>query len=217
MSYEPVRFISVSAIFGGLGTALVYLGITGAGDAGEPAAMPFELPMSRSGVSLPEPLPAVPALPVAAPLVTAPLPVEPQWPATLTYQQAKTNPDYYLAWLQAKNPTIRFKAIRAVVTGYCPCTICCGSGAHGVTRTGVRTSIEPYGIAAPEALVGRAVHIPGYLFESEPAKVWKTDDTGGALNEAWSRRIHHFDVRFINHEWARRWWGRREMTVYISR
>lgn len=137
------------------------------------------------------------------------------WPDSLTYHEAETNPTYYLTWLQAKNPGVEFVAIKALVTGYCPCKICCGSKANGTTRTGARTKEVPYGVASPEALVRRQVHVPGYLFEREPARVWKIDDTGSALNENWENKIYHFDVRFASHDWAKRWWGKREMTVYL--
>lgn len=137
------------------------------------------------------------------------------WPDSLTYHEAEKNPAYYLAWLQAKNPGVDFLPTKAIVTGYCPCKECCGSKANGTTRTGTRTRDVPYGVASPEALVHRSVHIPGYLFESEPARVWKVDDTGSALNDDWDKKIYHFDVRFTSHDWAKRWWGRREMTVYL--
>jgi hypothetical protein len=174
---------------------------------------------------LPAPLPAVfypirASAPVLLPVVLlqAQEPAaEPGWPLTLTYHEAVTDPAYYKAWLEAKNPGKHFRAVHAIVTGYCPCPICCGAGAHGVTFTGVHTSREPYGIAAPDALVNHDIHIPGYMFESDPGKFWKADDTGGALNSSWSNsHVYHFDVRFMSHDWAQRWWGYRTMTVYIS-
>lgn len=219
MRYEPVSFkrvfLYVTTMIMSICFALMlYVGVSGVG-ANETVAptLPYVPPTPSEDQILytfAEPA-TLPLLPEQTPAL------EPVWPSSLTYHEAKTNPDYYLAWLQAKNPGVTFKAVKAVVTGYCPCSICCGSGAHGVTRTGVHTSIEPYGIAAPEALVRRLVHIPGYMFESEPGKVWKTDDTGSALNDDWSQHVYHFDVRFTSHDWAKHWWGRREMTVYIAK
>lgn len=142
--------------------------------------------------------------------------VRPPWPLSLSYHEAVADPAYYASWLAAKNPGVHFRAIHATVTGYCPCPICCGLHARGITYTGVRTAIEPYGIAAPEFLVRHAVHVPGYMFESEPGKFWKADDTGGALNSDWENHVYHFDVRFMSHDWAMRWWGLRHMTIYIA-
>jgi hypothetical protein len=162
-----------------------------------------------------KPLIAVPAIPIASEPEDPAGDMPALWPDSLTFHEAESDPAFYLAWLQAKNPGIDFVPVKAIVTGYCPCRLCCGSKANGTTRTGVRTNVTPYGVASPEALVRRSIHIPGYLFESEPAKVWKIDDTGRALNEDWDKKIYHFDVRFTSHDWAKRWWGRREMTVYL--
>ena len=121
-----------------------------------------------------------------------------------------------LAQLQAANPGVHFHAITAVVTAYTPCAACCGAGAKGITSTGVDTRTTPHGIAGPTCMVGSLVHIPGYLVKSNPGKFWKVDDTGGALNTDWNKRqIYHFDVRFVNYEWAKKW-GRREITVYVA-
>lgn len=172
MTYVPVSFkrvfLYVTTTIVSISFALMfYVVVTGVG-AIETSSVP-----ARSFVP---PTPSqdqiLNAFAAAVPITLLPpdqlLAAEPAWPSSLTYHEAKTNPDYYLAWLQAKNPGVTFRAVRAVVTGYCPCSICCGSGAHGVTRTGVRTDSEPYGVAAPEALVRGLVHIPGYMFESEP-------------------------------------------------
>jgi hypothetical protein len=177
------------------------------------APRPLPDPVSYPVLDQPQIMPQI--MPQLLPIELRPA-LEPGWPLTLTYHEAKADPAYYLAWLQAKNPGKRFKALLATVTGYCPCPICCGAGAHGVTRTGVHTSVEPYGIAGPEALLRRGVHIPGYMFETEPGKVWKTDDTGSALNDDWDKHVYHFDVRFQSHYWARNWWGFRTMVVYLT-
>ncbi len=218
VSFKRV-FLYASMMFMGIGAALVlYLGMTEAGNAiGEASYSSAAYDVQPAPAApVQEPVyPPPPATFASLPVLLPPEVQEPIWPQSLTFHEARENPSYYRAWLEAKNPGIHFQAIHAVVTGYCPCPLCCGSGAHGVTRTGVHTSAEPYGIAGPEALLRRGVHIPGYLFESAPAKVWKTDDTGGALNDDWADHVYHFDVRFTSHDWAKRWWGRREMTVYL--
>lgn len=212
MSRTPVNFKRVfgfaSAMITGLCAALMlYVGVASAGNAETPNwTGPVLEPMT------PEALMLVPALQERAVLLA---PVETPMPVRLTYADAEMDSARYLAWLRVENPGVKFKRVTAVVTAYCPCTICCGADAHGVTSTGVRTNAKPYGIASPNHLVGRGVHIPGYRFESEPGRIWKIDDTGGALNTSWKTGLYHFDVRFINHDYARTWWGSRYMTVYL--
>jgi hypothetical protein len=241
VSFKRV-FILASTMFVAIGGVLMlYVDATGSGEGDEPESRALALPMLPLPVvrepTYPTPAGLVPALLASASfpvLVSAPTPPallpielrpaqrpqesqEPLWPLTLSYHEATVDPAYYRAWLEAKNPGVHFRAVKAIVTGYCPCPICCGAHARGITFTGVRTSIEPYGVAAPEALVRHSIHVPGYLFESEPGKFWKADDTGGALNQDWtSQHTYHFDVRFMSHDWAMRWWGLRKMTVYIS-
>jgi hypothetical protein len=227
ISFKRV-FIYASTMFVAIGSALMlYMNTDGSGmsDESESIVAAAERPLEPVYLRPPEPLHAVfYPTPASAPILLPAVLLEPQepiaeslWPLTMSYHEAVANPAYYRAWLEAKNPGKHFRAIHAIVTGYCPCPICCGSHAHGITYTGVRTSIEPYGIAAPEALVRHAIHVPGYLFESEPGKFWKADDTGGALNTDWNdQHTYHFDVRFMSHDWAMRWWGYRTMTVYIS-
>ena len=227
ISFKRV-FVLASTMFVAVGgVLLLYLDAAGSGVGDEPDSrpMPLRLVQEPAYPTPPAPLPDPISFPVliSPPQAAALLPIElrpatePLWPLTLTYHEAVADPAYYKAWLEAKNPGVHFRAIHATVTGYCPCPICCGAHARGITYTGVRTSIEPYGIAAPEALVRRSIHVPGYLFESEPGKFWKADDTGGALNQDWNdQHVYHFDVRFMSHDWAMRWWGMRRMTVYIS-
>jgi 3D (Asp-Asp-Asp) domain-containing protein len=234
--FKRVFVLSSTMLLAIGGALMLYLDAAGAvmGDDSRPtlavdrAAMrPLEPQNPRLSAPVPELLPAVfyysaskapmqPQLLPVALLQPLELPV-PSWPITLSYHEAVADPAYYKTWLEARNPGVRFRAVHAIVTGYCPCPICCGAGAHGITYTGVHTSREPYGIAAPEALVNHEIHVPGYMFESEPGKFWKADDTGGAVNRSWSEsHVYHFDVRFMSHDWAQRWWGYRTMTVYIS-
>ena len=233
---DPVNFkrvfVIASTMLAAMSSVLVlYLDTTSSSMGDEPDAASEVLRQGAEPAypTRPEPPPAISSYPVLEGPLTPPslLPIELRpatepiretlWPLHLSYQEAKIDPGYYRTWLEAKNPGKHFRAVHAIVTGYCPCPICCGAGAHGITYTGVHTSREPYGIAAPEALINHEIHIPGYMFESEPGKFWKADDTGGAINDSWSNsHVYHFDVRFMSHYWAQRWWGYRTMTVYIS-
>jgi hypothetical protein len=227
ISYKRV-FVLASTMFVAIGSVLMlYLDVDGRGMGDESGSIvalaerPLELTNPRPRESRPA---VFYPIPLSTPTLLPAVLLEPQepaqellWPLTLSYHEAVADPAYYKAWLEARNPGKHFRAVHAIVTGYCPCPICCGAGAHGITYTGVHTSREPYGIAAPEALVNHEIHVPGYMFESEPGKFWKADDTGGALNQSWSdSHVYHFDVRFMSHDWAQRWWGYRTMTVYIS-
>jgi hypothetical protein len=229
----PISFkrvlVLASTMFVAIGSILMlYLDtdVCGMGDESGSIVAMAERPLELSFPKPRDPVLAVsystiPSAPMLLPavLLEAQEPAhEPLWPLTLSYHEAVADPAYYKAWLEVKNPGKHFQAVHAIVTGYCPCPICCGAGAHGITYTGVHTSREPYGIAAPEALVNHEIHVPGYMFESEPGKFWKADDTGAAMNNSWSNsHVYHFDVRFMSHDWAQRWWGYRLMTVYISR
>lgn len=91
-----------------------------------------------------------------------------------------------------------------VVTAYCPCTICCGPSARGVTASG-----RPVGanggrfVAADRSLpFGTMLVIPGYN-DSRPIEVL---DRGGAI------RGDRLDVFFPTHHEAKRW-GVRRLTV----
>ena len=119
--------------------------------------------------------------------------------------------------LEFMNPGIYFKAVPAVVTAYCPCKICCGKSAAGITASGVFVMDSPYGLAVPKALLHSRLHVPNYLQYSAPFRFWRADDTGSALEEDWVKtpRVLHVDVRFRNHNWAL-WWGVRNLTVYIE-
>jgi 3D (Asp-Asp-Asp) domain-containing protein len=94
-------------------------------------------------------------------------------------------------------------SVRAMVTAYCPCTVCCGPKAIGRTSTG-RDAYRYPGVAAdPKAIpYGHVVNIPGV----GPRQV---DDTGGAMRRSWQKGVYHLDLRFRNHqdavEWGRKW------------
>lgn len=109
----------------------------------------------------------------------------------------------------AEQPVL--KAITVVATAYCPCKLCCGPNAHGMTSTGVDVHQRPYGIAAdPHVLpYGTKLVVPGY--EGNPAVV---DDTGGAMRQDAKKGIVSVDLRFRTHDEALKW-GRKVMTVYV--
>lgn len=94
------------------------------------------------------------------------------------------------------------------VTAYCPCKICCGRQAHGVTASG--KSVRHNGgrfVAADTALLpfGTRVSVPGY-HEGTPVPVI---DTGGDING------HRLDVFFRTHAAAEEW-GRQMLRVRVD-
>lgn len=94
----------------------------------------------------------------------------------------------------------RVKSIEnAVVTGYCPCKICCGKKACGKTSTGKNAAICD-GVAVDPKLIpyGSLLYIPGAGYKV-------ADDTGGAMRQDNARGICHIDVRFSSHQLARQW------------
>ncbi|MDA0837446.1 MAG: hypothetical protein O3B01_08575 [Planctomycetota bacterium] len=96
-----------------------------------------------------------------------------------------------------------------LVTAYCPCKICCGGEANGITSTG-RNAFRFTGVAADPTAIpyGNFVRIPGVGFR-------KVDDTGGAMRQSWRKnRVYHLDLRFRSHEVARKW-GRKWMKVDV--
>jgi 3D (Asp-Asp-Asp) domain-containing protein len=100
------------------------------------------------------------------------------------------------------------RTVLAKVTSYCPCKICCGSDANGITSTG--KSARGRGIAAdPRAIkYGTKLHIPGY-------GVAVVDDTGGAMRQSWRRGKYHFDIRKKTHSEALSW-GEKWLVVTLE-
>lgn len=124
----------------------------------------------------------------------------------------------YLQKLEETYPSWKIVPIQAKVTAYCPCKICCGQNAKGITASGAKTVDRPYGLAVPREFLHSRIHVPGYLPESAPLVFWKADDTGSALEKSWAGtpKVFHVDVRYKNHDWATKW-GVRYMTVYMLR
>lgn len=98
---------------------------------------------------------------------------------------------------------------KALTTGYCPCDICCGTHANGRTAINRKVLEEPFGIAVePKLLPYRTfLSVPGYGYAM-------IDDTGGAMRQSAKKGILHLDLRFGDHQTARRW-GRRWVWIAI--
>lgn len=97
--------------------------------------------------------------------------------------------------------------VQVLTTGYCPCAICCGAFADGITARGRSVRQHPHGIATDPGLVTPwlTLDVPGY----GRAKV---DDTGGAMRQSAKQGVIHLDLRFTTHQEARRW-GRRWLWI----
>ena len=77
------------------------------------------------------------------------------------------------------------------VTAYCPCRVCCGPKAHGITASGSRAD---HSLLAADPLIpfGVVIEVPGY----GRARV---EDRGGAIKGM------HLDVLLPTHRQARQW------------
>ncbi len=97
--------------------------------------------------------------------------------------------------------------VRVLTTGYCPCVICCGKYADGITARGRSVRKHPHGIATDPKLVTPwlTLDVPGYGRAI-------VDDTGGAMRQSGKVGVVHLDLRFTTHEEARRW-GRRWLWI----
>lgn len=109
----------------------------------------------------------------------------------------------------------------AILTAYCPCAVCCGDRAAGLTADGTDVATSHYGIAAdPQRLpFGSWLYIPtgnGYLDNQQPDdRVFRVDDTGGIVRRLTRKTgIIHLDLRFIHHRSAVKF-GVRTATVWV--
>lgn len=98
------------------------------------------------------------------------------------------------------------KVVRMLVTAYCPCKICCGADAEGVTASGrsIRANGSAFVAADSGIPFGKKISIPGYK-GGLPVPVL---DRGGDIK---GRRL---DVFFLSHREARKW-GNRWLNVTI--
>ena len=95
------------------------------------------------------------------------------------------------------------------VTAYCPCKLCCGLRAHGVTASGKSVGHNRGRFVAADTDVlpfGTRVSIPGY-HDGKPVPVI---DTGSAISG------HRLDVFFRSHATAEAW-GRQMLRVRVDR
>jgi 3D (Asp-Asp-Asp) domain-containing protein len=102
------------------------------------------------------------------------------------------------------------REVDAIVTSYCPCSICCeGWSGAGKTSRG-RDARKTRGVAVdPKAIpYGSMVTIPGY-------GKFLADDTGGAMRQDWKKGIVHIDLRYHNHKEALRF-GVKKMKILIE-
>jgi 3D (Asp-Asp-Asp) domain-containing protein len=116
-----------------------------------------------------------------------------------------------------------WSAIEATLTAYCPCQVCCGVRAVGLTANGTDVVRQPYGIAADPTRIpyGTRLWIPigvGYLDNQRPTdeqRQFTVDDTGGIIRRRTraTGRIH-LDVRFRQHGNAVRF-GIKTSTVWV--
>jgi 3D (Asp-Asp-Asp) domain-containing protein len=95
---------------------------------------------------------------------------------------------------------------KAMVTAYCPCELCCGQYADGITSTGKDASTV--GLAVDPRIIpyGSKVDIGGIVV--------KADDTGSAMLGRSADGAVRVDLRLANHYRALQW-GRREMTILV--
>lgn len=87
------------------------------------------------------------------------------------------------------------------VTAYCPCEICCGAWADGITYTGGYAE-EGRTIAVDPAIIplGTVVEIDGHRYIAE--------DIGGGIDGK------EIDIFFVEHVTALQW-GRQNHDVYL--
>jgi len=94
-------------------------------------------------------------------------------------------------------------------TAYCPCSICCGSNANGLTAK-MRDAYLP-GVAVDPKFISLGSHldIPGYKRGPNKNGSWiRADDTGRVIKK------DKIDVRFKTHEEAKKW-GRKWIRVRV--
>ncbi len=99
----------------------------------------------------------------------------------------------------------RWRVVRMQVTAYCPCSICCGNYADGITACNHRIQPGDTFVAAdPKYRFGTEMIIPGYN-GNQPVEVL---DRGGVI------KGNRLDVFFHSHQVARKW-GVRTLDVLV--
>lgn len=109
-------------------------------------------------------------------------------------------------------PATKVYSVRAKLTSYCTCRICCGRFS-GKNKTATGTDArKPNGVAAAPQLVpfGSRVYIPGLRVN----QYRNVDDTGGGMRRMARRGVVQFDVRASSHAEAKRF-GTRYQDVLV--
>jgi 3D (Asp-Asp-Asp) domain-containing protein len=121
------------------------------------------------------------------------------WAGTGRTPMPSTPPPEGMAWVEV------------MTTAYCPCAICCGDSADGRTANNRDVKKFPHGIAAENRIlpIGTYLFIPGY-------GEFMVDDTGGAMRQSAKRGVVHLDLRFAEHQVARRW-GRQWHWILVAK
>ncbi len=113
--------------------------------------------------------------------------------------------------------------VYADFSAYCPCKLCCGDRAQGITADGSRVSRFPYGIACDLAVIpyGSIVFIPLGLGVLDRARnddrLFICDDAGEAIAREGKQTGHlRFDLRVKDHWWAVQF-GRNTLPILIHK
>ncbi len=127
---------------------------------------------------------------------------------------------WVIGWFTVGLCAAEGKWTTAEVTAYCPCALCCGDSADGLTANLTRVARVPYAFAADRSLpFGARVFVPvglGVLDRVRADDRWfVVDDRGGALDTE-SRRygVLRLDLRVRDHRWAMAF-GRRSLPVFV--
>ncbi|MBA2481456.1 MAG: 3D domain-containing protein, partial [Planctomycetes bacterium] len=170
------------------------------------AVSPIPIPELAAGIQQPLPvapvLPAPPSAPQAQTPALDPHADLPEFPAPLisTAPVVATAVEAPEQAVPAPAAEPRTTDIRVMTTGYCPCELCCGGTADGITAINRDVRRHPRGIAVDPTLIPyrTTLTIPGY-------GTALVDDTGGAMRQDGARGIVHLDLRFRTHGEAKRW------------
>lgn len=111
--------------------------------------------------------------------------------------------------------------VEVVATAYCPCRVCCGVRAVGLTADGTDVRKWPYGIAVDPKQIpyGTPIMVPtgsGYLDNQQPDdRVFYADDTGGIIRRRTrATGVIHIDLRFRRHSSAAQF-GVKRLTILV--
>lgn len=111
-------------------------------------------------------------------------------------------PAHGCAYLDLGEPMGEFK-----LTAYCPCAMCCGKWANGITATGT-TATEGRTIAVDPRVIPYGSSVTIY-FADGTSHTYTAEDCGGAIKE------NRIDVFFDDHETARAF-GVQSAMVYVE-